>query len=209
MSSRPNPSRIAGRGLLAVALGIALVVPAPAVASSDDLWAECVANGTVSTNHTQKEFQDAQTDPPADGAEYTDCLSLIAAAQKRAAVGGGTGGTGGAGGTGAAGTAGGGTGTGAAPQSVAPEALQQALAAKGIDPAAPAGTVTEAPAPSMIGGEKIDLESDRLPSLANTLSLPLPLAASAVVVLFSAALPVVRFAVGRFGAPPTGTSPTL
>ncbi|MDO9354495.1 MAG: hypothetical protein Q7T55_12420, partial [Solirubrobacteraceae bacterium] len=217
MSSALNPSRKASRGLLAAVIGLALVVPAQAQASGDAIWSECVNNGSVSTNHTQREFTDALTDPPADGAEYTDCLALIGAAQKKAAVGGsspgngsGNGSTGG--GTGSTGSTGGTTGgvvsPGAGQQAVAPEALQKALSKNKIDPAAPVGAPAAPPAPSVVGGETVDLSSGRLPSIANAFSLPLPLAASAVVVLFSAALPVVRFAVGRFGTPPTGTTTT-
>ncbi len=206
MSSPLNPFRLAGRGLLAMALGLALVTPSPAMASGDDIWSECVNDGAVSTNHSSADFRDALTNPPADGAEYTDCLSVIGAAQKRAAVGGSPA-SGGATGGGSTGATGGATGSGVT-QSVAPEELKSALAEKGIDPAAPVGAPAPAPAPSVVGGERIDLSSDRLPSIASAFSLPLPLAASAVVVLLSAALPLIRFGVGRFGAPPTGTQPT-
>jgi hypothetical protein len=213
MSSVLNPSRKPARALLATVIGLALIVPAPAQASGDALWEECVNNGVVSTNHTQKEFQDALTDPPADGAEYTDCLGLIGAAQKKAAVGGTNSGGGGGGTPSGPGSTGGSpsagtTAPGTSQQAVAPEALQKALGKAKIDTSAPVGAPAPAPDPSVVAGETIDLSSGRLPSIANAFSLPLPLAASAVVVLFSAALPVVRFAVGRFGTPPTGTTTT-
>lgn len=206
-----NPFRTLGRGVLATALGLALITPQTALANGDAIWKECVAGNGVTTSHSQGDFQDAITNPPADGAEYTDCLDQIRSAQLKAASGSTSGsGSGGGASGGAAGGSGTGTGTGGgAAATVPPAELQQALTDKGIDPAAPAGTPAPAPAPTEIAGEKIDLESDRLPSIANALSLPLPLAASAVVVMFSAALPVVRFAVGRFGAPQTGTTPSL
>jgi hypothetical protein len=203
MSSVMQPFRMAGRGALAAALALALTTPQLAQASGDSVWQECIQGG-VSTNHPQKDFKNALDNPPADGAEYSDCLDQIRAAQVKAARGDttGTSGTTPAGTTGGGGSSGGG---GSAP-TVAPQALQQALADKGINPAAPAGTESAAPAPAVIGGEKVDLDANRLPSIANAFSLPLPLAASAVVVMFSAALPVIRFAVGRFGRPPLGTS---
>lgn len=222
MSLQTNPLRSAGRGMLAASLGLALILPQPALAANGTaVWQECSDTGAVSTNHSQADFNEALSDPPADGAEYSPCVALIKAAQQKASLKGSGGDTGGGGtpGAGSSGSSGGGgtaapapsTGASAAPststQAVPPAELQKALTAKGINPAAPAGVAAPAPAPAVIGGEKIDLESDRLPSVANTLSLPLPLAASAIVVMFSAALPAIRYGVARFGAPPTGTTP--
>lgn len=209
MSSVSNPFRSANRGLLAFVVGLALVAPqsASAGAGADSIWQECGQTGTVSTNHSNKDFQDALSNPPADAAEYSPCLDQIRAAQNKAASGVGT--SGGGGGAAGGGTGGGSATGGAAAPVVAPQALSEALAEQGVNPAAPVGTPQSAPAPTVIAGETIDLEADRLPSIANALSLPLPLAASAIVVMFSAALPVIRFAVGRFGAPPTGTTPNL
>jgi hypothetical protein len=204
MSSVMQPFRMAGRGALAAALVLALTVPQMAQASGGSVWAECVQGG-VSTNHSQKDFKDALDNPPADAAEYSDCLDQIRAAQVKAARGD-TGTTTGTTPAGTTGSGGGTTGGGTSAPTVAPEALQQALASKGINPSAPAGTESAAPAPAVIAGEKVDLDDNRLPSIANAFSLPLPLAASAVVVMFSAALPVIRFGVGRFGRPPLGTS---
>lgn len=199
MSFELHPLRSAGRGLLAAVLGLALVVPS-SHASGDDLWREC-RDGNVTTNHSQADFQDALENPPADGAEYSDCEDQIRSAQIRAARGGEGGG----------GTPGGGTPSGgpSAP-AVEPEDLSSALSASGVDPSAPPAVASDGPAPDpvVIDGETIDLEDGRLPSIVGALSLPLPLAASAVVVLVSAALPVARYLVGRFGGPPTGTTPS-
>lgn len=193
---------------MAAVVAMALVAPQSAGASpgGDAIWKECLDTGAVSPTHSQSDFRDAIGDPPqADAAEYSPCMDVIRLAQNRTASGGGTpgGGTPGGGG-GTTGSTGGG-----APTAVAPQELSQALAKEGVNPAAPAGTPPVAPAPAVIGGETIDLQSGRLPSIANAFSLPLPLAASAVVVMLSAALPVIRFAVGRFGAPSTGTTPDL
>lgn len=206
MSREQHPlRRRTTRLLLAGAIGWTLISAPPAGASGTDVWRECVAGNGVSTNHSQQDFQDALANPPADGAEYSDCLDQIQAAQSQAQAGGGSTG-GGAGGTGTGGTTGGAGGTGAGTTSVAPQALSDALAASGIDPAAPAAPQEEPP-PLTVDGEKVDVSEGRLPSLGGALSLPLPIAASAVVVLISAALPVARYLVARFGGPPTGTTP--
>lgn len=190
--------------LLAGAIGFTLVSAPTAGASGNDVWRECVAGTGVSTNHSAADFEDALSNPPADGAEYSDCEDQIRAAQAQAKSGtGGTGGTGGAGGPGGTTGTGGTGGT----SSVAPQALQDALAAGGIDPSAPAAPQEQAPPPVTVDGEQVDVSEGRLPSLGGALSLPLPLAASAVVVLISAALPVARYLVARFGGPPTGTTP--
>lgn len=209
MSYVTNPFRSAGRGVLAAALGLALIVPAQASANGDAIWAECAQTGSVSTSHSQSDFESALANQPADASEYTDCVGQIKAAQVRAARGG-SGSTGSSGSNGAV-AGGGGSGGGpsvGAGSPVAPAALSKALQASGVNPAAPAGSASAAPAPTVINGKSVDVGQSRMPSIASAFSLPLPLAASAVVVLFSAALPLVRYATGRFGTPPVGTSQT-
>ncbi len=207
MSWEQHALRRAGRFALAAAVSLALVAP-PASADGMDLWYECRAGNGVSPNHSQEDFDDALTNPPADGSEYSDCEDQIRTAQAQMQAGGsnnnGNNNGGGAGPTGG-GTGGGGT----ASSAVTPQALQQALAAGGVDPAAPPQAAANAapPPPVTVDGEEVDLSEGRLPSLAGALSLPLPLAASGVVVLIAAALPVARYLVARFGGPPTGTTP--
>lgn len=204
MSWEQHTLRRAGRFALAAAVSLALVTPS-ASADGMDLWFECRAGEGVSSNHSAADFEDALANPPADGAEYSDCEDQIRAAQAQAQSGGAAG----PGGGNAAG--GSGTGSGAAPgagvTAIEPQALQQALVAGGVDPAAPPAPPTQAPPPVMVDGKTVDLSEGRLPSLAGALSLPLPLAASGVVVLISAALPVARYLAARFGAPRTGTTP--
>ncbi|MDQ8043601.1 MAG: hypothetical protein AAGC46_02580 [Solirubrobacteraceae bacterium] len=212
MTFATNPFRRAGRGVLATAVGLALIVPAQASANGDAVWTECAQTGTVSTNHSQADFESALANQPADASEYTDCVGLIKAAQVKAARGGSSS-SGSTGSGSSSGAAGGGTSSGGGPSAGAgatasPEALSKALQASGINPAAPVGAAAPAPAPTVIDGKSIDPGESRAPSIANAFSLPLPLAASAVVVLFSAALPLVRYAVGRFGPAPAGTEQT-
>jgi hypothetical protein len=189
--------------LLAVAVGSSLVVPQVAFASGNDVWNDCGdADGAITRKHSQSDYSDALKNPPADGAEYSNCLDLIRQAQIRDAntgsnpsnpTGGGTGNPGG-------GNPGG--------SAVAPADLSSALKQSGVDPSQPATGGAAAPAPVTVDGKQIDLAAERVPSIASALSLPLPLAASAVVVLLSAGMPLVRYVVARFGGPPTGTTST-
>jgi hypothetical protein len=195
--------RRVGRSLVALLVGALLLAPQNALASGTSVWADCGdADGTVNHTHSQSDYTDALKNPPADATEYTDCLDQIRRAQIRDSQSGASGG----GGTGGGGANGGGTGGSASAPSVAPEALSKALRSSGVDPAKAAAEAPAAPAPVTVNGEQIDLSSERVPSIASALSLPLPLAASAIVVLLSAGLPLVRYLVARFGGPPTGTT---
>jgi hypothetical protein len=209
MSFVTNPFRSAGRGVLAMAIGLALIVPAQASANGDAIWEECAQTGAVSTNHSQADFESALANQPADASEYTDCTSLIKAAEVKAARSGSSSNSS----SGSTPTvAGGGGSSGSGPSAgagspVAPAALSKALQASGVNPAAAVGSAAPAPAPTVINGKSVDPGESRVPSIASAFSLPLPLAASAVVVLFSAALPLVRYTVGRFGTPSVGSDP--
>jgi hypothetical protein len=204
-TSSAGPLARLARSLVALLLGLVLLSPSSALASGEDVWKDCGdEDGTINRKHSQADYTDALANPVADGAEYSPCLDLIRQAQIRdASNSGGGGGTGGGsgGGTGTGGS--GGTGT-----TVTPDDLSSALRSSGVNPAAAGADAAAAPAPApvTVGGKRIDLSSERLPSIASTLSLPLPLAASAIVVLLSAGLPLVRFVVARFGGPPTGTT---
>ncbi len=190
--------RRVGCSLLALLLVCLSVQTPAALADGDAVWKDCSDDGIVNQTHKQSDYTDALRNPRADGAEYTPCLDTIREAQIRATNrGAAAGGGGAAGGSGFSG--------GSAP-AVEPEALSSALRESGIDPAAPQDAPPPAPAPVTVDGDRIDLSDARVPSIASALSLPLPLAASAIVVLLSAGLPLVRFVVARFGGPPTGTS---
>lgn len=65
---------------------IALAVPAPALASSDDVIRDCAQDGSVDGSYSQEELEQAERDLPNDIDEYTDCRAAI-----RAAQGGGSG----------------------------------------------------------------------------------------------------------------------
>ena len=69
-----------------VAAVIALAVPAPALASSDDVIRDCAQDGSVDGDYSQEELEQAERDLPNDIDEYTDCRAAI-----RAAQGGGSG----------------------------------------------------------------------------------------------------------------------
>lgn len=185
------------RAAFAVTALAALVAAPAANADGASVWADCGDDGRINQRHSQADYTDALSNPPADAAEYTDCGDQIRAAQLGAGSSGGAGAGGGTGGGGAAG--------GSAAPSVPPAALQEALTERGLDPTAPPPG-PDAPAPPVqVGGESLNLSEGQLPSLAGALSLPLPLAASAIVVLFSAALPIIRYLTARFGPTPTGT----
>lgn len=193
--------RRASRSFAALFLALAFVVPAPALASGDSVWADCGDDGTMNQHHSQSDYADALKNPPADAAEYTDCLDQIRQAQIRESQGGNPNSSG----TGAGPTGGGGTG-GTGGSTVAPQELSNALQSSGVDPAQATTGEQPAPAPVTVDGETVNLSDARVPSIASALSLPLPLAASAIVVLVSAGLPLVRYVVARFGGPPTGTT---
>jgi hypothetical protein len=190
--------RRVGHALAALLLVTLSFQAPPALASGETVWQDCGDDGQVNQTHSQSDYTDALKNPPADGAEYSPCLDLIRQAQIRASTKSGGGGSAG----------GGGAGGGSSAPAVAPEELSSALRESGVDPAAPQDAAPEAPAPVTVDGERIDLSSSRVPSIASALSLPLPLAASAIVVLLSAGLPLVRYVVARFGGPPTGTGAT-
>jgi hypothetical protein len=192
--------------VLTAVVCVAFVAP-NADASGMDVWKECVKTGAVTTNHAQADFKDALTNPPADASEYSSCLDAIRAAQNAKGLGAAAGAGAAAGGGTSSGGTGGGSQAAASPSaaSVEPAELSAAIRKAGIDPAAAVGVEPPAPAPVTVAGESIDLEGGQMPSLANAFSLPLPVAASAVIVMIAAAMPVVRFVAARFRG--TATTP--
>lgn len=205
MSFAVDPALKAIRTLFVVLVGALLLVPT-AGASGTTVIQDCVSGGDgISGKYTQSEYKSALEMLSGDGDEYSDCRDQIREAQFAAARGGGSSSGGGAtpAAPSATGTVGGGTGSNA----VTPSALGAALKDNGLDPSAQVATPA-APAPISVAGDRVDLASGRAPSIANALSLPLPLAASAIVVLLSAALPLARFVVARYGGPPTSGTGT-
>jgi hypothetical protein len=85
------------------ALLVALAVPAIAVADGDDVIRDCAQDGDLDKEYSDEELEEASEDMPSDIDAYTECRSLIRAAQS-----GGRGSTEGAGGGAGAGGSGGG-----------------------------------------------------------------------------------------------------
>ncbi|MFT4035313.1 MAG: hypothetical protein QM679_07030 [Patulibacter sp.] len=189
------------RRIVALLIGLALLAPSGALASGDDVWIDCGdADGTINHTHSQADYTDALKNPPADAAEYSSCLDLIRQAQLRDSQKSASSDT---------------ASRASSGSTVAPAALTAALRRSGVDPGKLAEASSEhrsatvaAPAPVVVGGEQIDLAAARVPSIASALSLPLPLAAAAIVVLLSAGLPLVRYVAARFGGSPAGPPST-
>jgi hypothetical protein len=80
--------------LAAISLAVSLLAPALARASGDDVIKDCTHNGQLTKTYTQKEYDQALANLPADVDEYGDCRQIIRDAQL-AAAGGGNGSTGG------------------------------------------------------------------------------------------------------------------
>jgi hypothetical protein len=77
---------------IATALAVLLLVPALAQASGDDVIRDCTRNGTLTKHYSQKDYEDALANLPADVDEYGDCRQIIRDAQLGAAGGGSGGG---------------------------------------------------------------------------------------------------------------------
>lgn len=189
----------------AVAMCAALLAFAVPSAHADgfSVWKDCADDGTVNQKHSASDYSDALSNPPADAAEYSDCLDQIRAAQLGGSSSGGgkkTTASGSSAGGGDTADAGGGS------SSVAPDELQDALTERGIDPKAINDPGAAAP-PVSIDGQSPNLAAGTVPSLSGVLALPLPLAVAAIVVLLSAALPLARHLNARFGSHPDGPTP--
>ena len=75
-------------GLIAVALCAALLAPSAALASWEDLLKQaCGKNGQVTGTFTQSEYKQALANIPADADQYSNCRSIIEAAQLAASTG--------------------------------------------------------------------------------------------------------------------------
>lgn len=182
MSIAPRSFRL----IFAACVASLLLVPA-AEAGGRDLWVECRDTGTVGANHSPQDYADAIAGAPGDGAEYTPCLVAIKNAQQLAAqraAGGGAPKPGGDGSRDAkpAARTGDGAATPGGAAGVTPTALGAALEAAAVDPAAYPATPDAAP-PVDLGGKPLQLGTVPEPSFDRALSLPLPIAALAVVSL--------------------------
>jgi hypothetical protein len=75
--------------LIAIALAMLLLVPALARADAGDaVISDCTHNGTLTKKYSQKAYQQALAELPADVDEYGDCRQIIRDAQLGAASGG-------------------------------------------------------------------------------------------------------------------------
>ena len=68
---------------LVVLITLALVVvPAPAVASVEQVLRDCIRDGKLDRNYSNAELRKARDNLPSDSDEYSDCSEVIAAAIK-------------------------------------------------------------------------------------------------------------------------------
>jgi hypothetical protein len=74
---------------LLVAASLALLLSAPAHASSGDVIRDCSEDGSLEGRYTQGELAGALDNLPSDIDEYTDCRTVIRRAQLAGAKGGG------------------------------------------------------------------------------------------------------------------------
>lgn len=77
---------------VAAAVVLCLLVPAaPALASGDAVIKDCVRNGRLTKQYSQREYRSALANLPTDVDEYTDCRDIIRRAQLGLGSGGGGG----------------------------------------------------------------------------------------------------------------------
>ena len=78
--------------LTAILLAALLLAPALALADAGDaVIKDCTRNGTLTKKYSQKAYQEALAELPADVDEYGDCRQIISDAQLGAASGGSSG----------------------------------------------------------------------------------------------------------------------
>ena len=65
------------RTLIIALLTCALLVPAAALASGDDVIQDCADDGVIDGNYSDRELREAERDLPSDIDEYTDCREAI------------------------------------------------------------------------------------------------------------------------------------
>ena len=68
---------------LVVLVALALVVvPAPAMASANQVLRDCIMDGKLDGKYSNSELRKARDNLPSDSDEYSDCSEIIAAAIK-------------------------------------------------------------------------------------------------------------------------------
>ena len=72
----------AARNLVVLATLALVVVPAPAMASADQVLRDCIRDGRLDGNYSNAELRKAKDNIPSDSDEYSDCSEVIAAAIK-------------------------------------------------------------------------------------------------------------------------------
>jgi hypothetical protein len=72
---------------IATALAVLVLLPALAQASGNDVIRDCTRNGTLTKHYSQKDYEEALANLPADVDEYGDCRQIIRDAQLGAAGG--------------------------------------------------------------------------------------------------------------------------
>jgi len=75
---------------MTMAVVLAVVAPAPAVASPIDVIRDCSEDGSLNRHYSQRDLSGALGQLPSDLDEYTDCRSVIRAAQLSGARGNGS-----------------------------------------------------------------------------------------------------------------------
>lgn len=134
--------------VLFVLLGALLMAPTAALASGQDVIADCADNARIDGEHGPQDYSDALANLPSDLDEYTDCRQIIAEARanppQQSGGGGGDGGDGGGGGGN-----GGGSGSSSGKDSdrgqVAGAQARKAAAPKGPPQVPPTSTLASKP----------------------------------------------------------------
>ena len=165
------------RRSLFVIVAVLLLAPATALADNHkQLYRDC-QDGHIDGKYTQREYQEALANIPADVDEYTDCRDVIHRAQLQAAGGhgggsasGGGGGATGGGGSGSAGSGGGGSsgstsgGTRVDPLANATPAEREALANAGVTGGKPVKIAGQTITPGALGFRNLRSGDNNLPT---------------------------------------------
>ena len=72
----------AARNLVVLVTLALVVIPAPAVASVDQVLRDCIRDGKLDRKYSNEELRKAKDNLPADSDEYSDCSDVIASAIK-------------------------------------------------------------------------------------------------------------------------------
>ena len=72
----------AARNLVVLVTLALVVIPAPAVASVDQVLRDCIRDGKLDRKYSNAELRKARDNLPSDSDEYSDCSEVIAAAIK-------------------------------------------------------------------------------------------------------------------------------